>query len=319
MARTGTADRRFGRVSSASESPAAQPRRRLASAVLLLIAMLWGSSYFMNKTLVGVMPAADITAVRFSMSAVVLALVAPRALRMSRRTALEGIAMGSAYGIAQLLLMFGLVHTSASVSGFLTGMYAVVTAVMVALILRRNPPARVWISVGLATAALGVLTLGGDGRGGFGIGELLSVGAAIGFAAHIVLTDIFIDTDRVMSLAIAQTATVAVWALAMAAPGGITLPHDGIQWTAIIYLGVLCGALTLFLQAWGQARVEASRAAVIMSSEPLWAAVFAVLVGQETLTARTLCGGALMMGAIWLAVRIPQLPRPGDPPRDDPR
>lgn len=101
--------------------------------------MLWGSSYFMNKALVGMMPPGDITAVRFTMSAIVLALVAPRALRMSRRTLLQGIAMGTAYGIAQLFLMFGIVHTSASVSGFLTGMYAVFTAVMVALILRRNP------------------------------------------------------------------------------------------------------------------------------------------------------------------------------------
>lgn len=85
---------------------------------------------------------------------------------MSRRTLLQGIAMGTAYGIAQLFLMFGIVHTSASVSGFLTGMYAVFTAVMVALILRRNPPPRVWISVGLATAALGVLTLAPGATGG---------------------------------------------------------------------------------------------------------------------------------------------------------
>lgn len=223
--------------------------------------MLWGSSYFMNKALVGMMPPGDITAVRFTMSAIVLALVAPRALRMSRRTLLQGIAMGTAYGIAQLFLMFGIVHTSASVSGFLTGMYAVFTAVMVALILRRNPPPRVWISVGLATAALGVLTLAPGATGGLGLGELLSIAAAVGFAAHIVLTDMFIDQRRVMSLAIVQTATVAVWSLAVAAPGGITMPHGTVQWGALIYLGVLCGALTLFLQAWGQARMEASRAA----------------------------------------------------------
>ena len=91
---------------------------------------------------------------------------------MSRRTLLQGIAMGTAYGIAQLFLMFGIVHTSASVSGFLTGMYAVFTAVMVALILRRNPPPRVWISVGLATAALGVLTLAPGATGGLGLGAV---------------------------------------------------------------------------------------------------------------------------------------------------
>ncbi|AWY95411.1 DMT family transporter [Propionibacterium freudenreichii] len=302
-------------MSSAPEHPAARRLSSLpAASALLLIAMLWGSSYFMNKALVGMMPPGDITAVRFTMSAIVLALVAPRALRMSRRTLLQGIAMGTAYGIAQLFLMFGIVHTSASVSGFLTGMYAVFTAVMVALILRRNPPPRVWISVGLATAALGVLTLAPGATGGLGLGELLSIAAAVGFAAHIVLTDMFIDQRRVMSLAIVQTATVAVWSLAVAAPGGITMPHGTVQWGALIYLGVLCGALTLFLQAWGQARMEASRAAVIMSSEPLWAAVFAVLAGQEALSVRTVVGGTLMMGAIWLAVRIPPLRRRTDPP-----
>lgn len=274
------------------------------------MSMLWGSTFFMNKQLVASVPPADLTAVRFTIAAVVLALVLHRHLAMSLATLSKGLAIGSVFAVSQLLQTFGLAHTSASISGFLTGLYVVLTPLGSALLMRRRLPRALTAAVALAAVALGVLTLGRPGpAGGFGIGELLTIGCAVGFACHILLTGHWVRAENVLQITLVQTAAVALWSLLAALPGGITLPRGGGQWAAMAYLAVLCSSLTMFLQSWAQARTDETRAAVIMSAEPAWAAVFAIAAGQEQLSARTVAGGLLMLAAMWSAVTAPALPR----------
>src|ERR671916_799465 len=82
-------------------------------------------------------------------------------LRMSRSTLRSGLLLGRLYGVAQILQTAGLAHTSASVSGFITGLYVVATPVIAAVLLRARITALTWVAVALATAGLGVLTLDG--------------------------------------------------------------------------------------------------------------------------------------------------------------
>ncbi len=272
------------------------------------MSMLWGSTFFMNKELVRSVPPADLTAVRFSIAAMVLALVLHRHLAMSAATLAKGFAIGSVFAISQLLQTFGLAHTSASISGFLTGLYVVLTPLGSALLMRRRLPRALVGSVCLAAVALGVLTLGRPGPGGgFGIGETLTIGCAVGFACHILLTGHWVRAENVLQITVVQTASVALWSLLAALPGGLTLPRGVGQWAAMGYLAVLCSSLTMFLQSWAQARTDETRAAVIMSAEPAWAAIFAVAAGQEPLSPRTVVGGLLMLAAMWSAVTAPAL------------
>ena len=285
---------------------------RLAPASLMLMAILWGSTFFVLMDMLTRIDASDLLAVRFTIAALVLVALLHRRLRMDRRTLRHGLVMGSMYGVAQLLQTYGLAQTSASISGFLTGLYVVMTPILEAVLLRARVSQRVWLGVGLATAGLGVLTIApGVGAARLGWGELLTVLSALTYAGHIVYTGRVSTQALTLQLSTVQTTTVAAICVLAALPGGIALPQRAADWWAVIYLAILCGALAIVLQVWAQAKVEATRAAVIMSSEPIWAAVFAIGAGQEELGWRTIIGGAAMVAAMVLASlpEQPALPR----------
>lgn len=274
---------------------------------LLAMTAAWGSTFFMIKDVVTRIPVPDLLTVRFAIAAVALALVAGPRLKMSLTTLRSGVLLGLLYGIAQLLQTFGLAHTAASVSGFLTGLYVVLTPILSALILKTKISPTVWAAAVLATAGLGVLSLQGFA---IGYGELLTVASAVVYALHIVALGRLSAPGTALQLSVVQMAVIAVVCGIAAAPGGIQLPSSGIDWVIVIYLALIAGALTMLLQTWAQARVEASRAAVIMAMEPVWAAAFAVAFGGESVTWRMLVGGGAILTAMYLVELAPRLPRP---------
>jgi len=283
--------------------------KHLAGGAMLLMAMLWGSTYIVIKDTVTRLPAADMLFVRFTIAAVVLLAAAPMSVRMSRQTLRHGVVLGMLFGAAQLTQTFGLERTSASISGFITGLFVVFTAVLGAVLLRSRLQRPVWLAVLLATAGLGVLSiLPGAGSAGFGVGEALTLVSALMYAAHILALGRFATPDNVMSLTVVQSAVLVGLCLLAALPGGVQMPTLRVDWIAILYLATVAGSLTLFLQTWAQSRVEPVHAAVIMCSEPLWAAFFAILLGGELLGWRTVLGGAAIVGAMYLVVR-PSVPR----------
>ena len=74
----------------------------------------------------------------------------------------------------------------------------------------------------------------------------------------------------------------------------------------MVYLGLIAGALTMLLQTWAQARIDPTRAAVIMAMEPVWAATFAVALGGEMITVRMVIGGLAILAAMYLVELAPQ-------------
>lgn len=275
----------------------------LAPLALTLMAIGWGSTFFVIKDVLTRLDAADLLAVRFVIAAGVLVAACHRQLKaIDARLWRHGVAMGLFYGAGQLLQTYGLAHTSASISGFLTGLYVVMTPIIEAVLLRARVGQRVWLAVGLATAGLGVLTVvPGVGAAQFGWGEGLTVLSALAYAGHIVYTGRVSTTGNALRLSVVQALTIAVLCVIAALPGGIALPETTGDWLAVGYLALITGALAIVLQVWAQARVSATRAAVIMSSEPIWAAFFAILAGQEPFSFRTLVGGAALVAAMVLA------------------
>lgn len=283
----------------------------MASLALLVMGAAWGSTFFMIKDLLLRIGVADLLAVRFAIATLALALVGARHLRMSRRTLAHGIGLGALYGLAQLLQTAGLGLTTASTSGFVTGLYVVITPLLAATILRARIGRWTWVAVGLATVGLGVLSLNGFA---VGVGELLTLASAAVYAGHILVMSRWSRGDDAVSLAIVQMAVVTVMCTVAALPGGITLPASAPDWGRMLYLAVIAGALTIVLQTWAQSLVEPTRAAVIMASEPVWAAGFAVTLGAESITWRMLVGGVSIVTAMYLvelAPRVNHRRRPG--------
>jgi drug/metabolite transporter (DMT)-like permease len=269
---------------------------------LLAVTAIWGSTFFLIKDVVTRIPAADLLAVRFALASLGLAVLAGRRLTLSRSMLVSGTGLGLLYGAAQVLQTLGLAATAASVSGFLTGLYVVATPLLGAAILRQRVRPTVWAAVGLATVGLAVLSLTGVSTG---YGELLTVLSAVVYAGHILALGRISTPGSALSLSLVQlvviTLTCGLLAVLPVSGTGLQLPSTGGDWLAVAYLGLVAGAVTMVAQTWAQARIDATRAAVIMAMEPVWAAGFAVALGGEVVTVRLVVGGLAILAAIYLA------------------
>jgi len=285
-------------------NPAGDRTRLLASGALLAMAACWGSTFFLIHGLVTRVPVVDFLAVRFLIAAGALFLAAPRAVtQLGRDRMRHAVVLGVLYGIAQILQTAGLAHTPASVSGFITGMYVVCTPLFGALILRTRIVPMTWLAVGLAVAGLGVLTLGGVS---LGYGEALTLVAAGLYALHIVGLGEWSTPRDAMGMSIVQMGVIAVICLVAAAPGGIQLPDRTGDWLSVVYMALFAGALALLGQTWAQAHLPSTQAAIIMSMEPVFAALFAVLFGSEAVTWRMLVGGVMVVAAMVIVEILPR-------------
>ena len=268
----------------------------LATAALLGMTACWGSTFFLIKDLLDRMPTLDFLAVRFAIAGLVMVAVAPRALaRLSPSARRQSIALGVLYGVAQILQTAGLAHTAASVSGFITGLYVVATPLLAAVLLRTRITGWTWAAVVLATAGLGVLTL--DGLS-LGYGEAITLVAAILYGLHIVALGAWSTPQDALGMSIMQILVIAVICLAATAPDGLVLPGTTGDWLSVLYMALFAGALALVAQTWAQAHLAPTRAAIVMSMEPVFAATFAVGLGGESLTWRLLAGGVMVVSAM---------------------
>jgi drug/metabolite transporter (DMT)-like permease len=107
-------------------------------------------------------------------------------------------------------------------------------------------------------------------------------------------------------MAIIQCVVIAVICLVAAAPDGIVLPDRTGDWLSIVYMALVAGAAALLGQTWAQAHLPPTRTAIIMSMEPVFAALFAVLLGGESATSRMLFGGALVLAAMLIVELVPR-------------
>lgn len=278
-----------------------------ATAALLGMTACWGSTFFLIKDLLDRVPTADFLAVRFAIAGVAMLLVAPRAVgRLSPAARRHALILGAIYGSAQLLQTAGLAHTPASISGFITGLYVVATPLLAALVLRTRITVVTWLAVALATCGLGILTLDGVS---IGYGEAITLVGALLYAAHIVGLGAWSRPSDALGLTILQVGVIAAICLVVALVGGepgVVLPANGGDWMSVLYMALIPGAAAMLAQTWAQAHLPATRSAIIMSSEPVFATFFAVLLGGEELAPRMLLGGALVLTAMIVTELVPR-------------
>ncbi|MGL5852521.1 MAG: DMT family transporter, partial [Phycicoccus sp.] len=253
---------------------------RLATTALAGVTAVWGSTFFLIRDLVAtgsradVIPPADFLAVRFTIAALAMFTVFHRqTIALSRRDLVIGAVLGILYGVAQVLQTTGLQHTDASVSGFVTGTYVVLTPVLGAVLLRDRVGRLTWVAVLLAMSGIAVLSLRGVA---IGSGEGLTLAAAVLYAGHIVALGRWSTPSAAVGLATVQAGVIALVASVGAVPGGLTLPASDGQWAALLYMALVAGAFALWAQTWAQAHLTATRAAIVMALEPVFAAFFAV-------------------------------------------
>ena len=283
-------------------SPAASRRTRWAARApllaLLAVTAIWGSTFIVVKDAIERMPVTDFLTWRFALAALVMLVLRPRAVTgLGARGRRIGVLLGVALGTGYLLQTIGLQTTSALVSGFLTGMFVVFTPLCAAVLLRERLGRTVWIAVALATGGLALLSLKGFSVQG---GELLTLGCALAFALHIVGLGRWASSFDAYGLAVVQLLTTAALCAAVAGPGGLARPPDGGVWAALLLTAIAATAVAFVVQTWAQAHLPATKAAVVMSMEPVFSGLCAVGIAHEALTPRMFLGALMVLGAMLL-------------------
>ncbi len=272
----------------------------IAAIALMSVAASWGFGFVWMKDAIERQPYFDFLALRFTIAAGVMFLIRPQLVRHLNLNFLNrGALLGVALGLGYVTQTIGLEQSTAAITGFFTGLYIVLTPLFAWLLLRQKIASKVLLGVIIATVGLGVITLGGLG---FDIGTISLLACAILFALHIVGLGRWSPGRDTYALTVVQLATVAVicWVGALFNPNdpGYQSPPDADVWNAVLFTAIFATAIAFFVQTWAQSIMDASRVAIILTTEVVFAALFAVALGQEVLSIRTVIGGSLMVIAM---------------------
>jgi drug/metabolite transporter (DMT)-like permease len=289
--------------------------RSLANLVLLLAGALWGMGFVAQSTAMDALGPFLFVGLRFLVAT--LAML-PFALR-ERATAETALAPADwrAFGLIGILLFggmasqqAGLLTTTVTNSGFLTGLYVVMVPFLAVIIYRQWPHPVVWPAAFVALA--GIWLLSGGALAGLTVGDWLTILCALFWALQMIfIARHAAGSGRPITLAVTQFAVCGGLGLATAlALEPIRLAGIIAAAPEILYAGVFSGGIAFTLQAVGQRYTTASQAAIFLSSESVFAALFGAIFLGERLPAAGLVGCALIFFAI-LAVEIlpPLLPR----------
>jgi drug/metabolite transporter (DMT)-like permease len=267
-----------------------------ALAALIVVTAIWGSTFIVVQDAVSQMPVMDFLGIRFAVAAVVMFALRPTCLKgMTRSGLMRSVVLGIVLGLGFITQTYGLQHTSAAISGFITGMFVVLTPIVSWVLLKRKTGITIWGAVVLATIGLGLLSLQGWSMG---TGELLTLLCALFFALHIVGLGEWSSKHDIYGLALLQIAVVAVISMAIATVDGITLPPNTTVWGAVILTAVFATAMGFLVQTWVQSLIPPTRVAVTMTMEPVFAGFFAVVIGGDHLTTRIIIGASCVLIAM---------------------
>ena len=278
------------------------PQGRLADALVLLAALIWGVAFYFQKTAMLHLGPLLFLGLRAVIAAVVLT---PFALREPRGEAsIVPIALlgGVLFFIAASIQQIGIIEATVTNTGFLTALYVVVTPFVVWALRRKPPGLRIWLGTALAFA--GTWALSGGSFTSFSRGDWLIALSAIFWSGFIVTTGESAKHARPLTYVSLQFTVVAVLSLTAAALAEtISLPAIGQAIVPVLYVGILSSAVTFGLLAISLRHVPPARAAILISLETVFAALAGMILLGERLSIIGWTGAGLMFAA-FLVVQL---------------
>lgn len=280
-------------------------RTAQADGMLILVTLIWGSTFLLVQRAVEAYPVFSFISLRFALASAVLLLLFGRRLgSLSRHMWAAGIAIGFFLFGGYALQTLGLLHTTSSKAGFITGLSVVIVPALSAILLKRMPDKWALVGVVLSTVGLALLTLGHDLRPT--LGDVLVLGCAVCFALHIVAVSRFAPHTDALALTIVQVAAVAVFSGVATLALGEWQPPTQPVLGAAAFTGVLATALAFAVQNSVQAWTTATHTALIFATEPVFAGIFGYWFADERLTRAAIVGCILiLLGMLVAELRAP--------------
>ncbi len=272
-------------------------RTSLAALSLAIAAFLFGATFVVVKDAVTILPPLGFVGWRFLIGAVILlAISRPRTKAATSAGIIAGLWLFAGYAFQTK----GLVTTSASNSGLVTGLYVVLTPLLAAALRRNRPRPLVVAGALVAFGGLAVLTMSDGFR--LQAGDAWTIGAAVAFAGHIVYLSRVAHLHAVVALTGMQLGVTAVLGLVgsalledFAVPGSDSL-------VPLLVTGVAVSAGAFLLQVWSQTILGPARTALILALEPAVAALTGAVVLEERLGLRGWLGAGLILAGIYVVL-----------------
>jgi drug/metabolite transporter (DMT)-like permease len=277
-----------------------QLQLKLAPWALLGVAAAWGLAFVVMKGAIERQSVNNFLFTRFSLAVVVMVLIRPQVIKkFNKDLLLRGSMAGVFLGFGYIFQTLGLERTGAAITGFITGLYVVLTPLLASFILKERIGGFVWLCIFIATIGLALLSVQGFS---VGFGEMLVLMSAIFFAAHIIALSKWSPGRDVYAMTVVQLTICALMAGIASIPEGYAPPPDRGVWAVVVFTAVFATAVAFIIQTWSQAHISATKVAVILTMEVVFAALFAVIFGGEVLTLQVLLGGLLVLLAMYLIV-----------------
>jgi drug/metabolite transporter (DMT)-like permease len=291
----------------------------MVDALLLCVAVAWGSTYWVAKELVNQDTVLAVLGVRMSLTAVALGLIfIAMRKRMKKSEAVVGGVLGLILSTVFTFETFGIAATSATNAGLIISLTIVMTPVLETIVGKRKLSRLFYLASVIAVAGVYFLATGGAAAS-FGFGDLLILLAAVARAVHVtgmhrLSAGSGIDS---LNLTFIQMATCGLVFLVMSSLWGTPVTSyvgsmNGSAVTQMIFLVIVCTVFPFFIQMWAVRKTSPTRVSLLLGTEPVWAAVIGVTLAGDVLGPTGVFGVVLVLvGTMWgqrLELKTPQAP-----------
>ena len=278
--------------------------RFLPSALLVCVTAVWGWTFVVVGDAINVYGVLPFLAVRFALAAVAMA---PLARRMPPKTLAVGGLIGLVLAAGYLFQTTGLLFTTPTNSGLITGLFVVFAPLADRLLFGAEPSRQVLVAVALSL--LGMAFLAGGAPDGANWGDVLTLLCACSLGVHIALLSRYAPFHDAGGLAFAQVLAMAlVFAAFWPLFDPLTPPPRSV-WVALLATGLLASAGAFWVQTSVQQKLPAGRTAVILTMEPLFAAIFGYWIAGDRLVTVQIFGASMILSALVVGEVLPVLRR----------
>ena len=272
----------------------------MALVALIAVTVVWGVTFVQVKDAVDVYPLFAFLAVRYAIATGVLGIAGvPRLRSLGRSGVAAGAFLGALLGIGVALQTAGLQRTTVSSTGFITGLYVVLTPLFGLVLFKTRVGVEVWTGVALSLVGLGLLS---GVHVGSTAGDALVLASTSAQALQIVMVERYANRYDAIALTLVEMATCCAGFVVVAvALGDLSIPHGWTVWGALLVTGIFASALAYLIQVWAQQRMSAARIALVFALETVWAGFFGYVLDGDRLGLLGWGGCAAILGGIVLA------------------
>ncbi|MBA4687859.1 MAG: EamA family transporter [Candidatus Galacturonibacter soehngenii] len=278
-------------------------KKTIASFGLLVATLIWGFAFVVVKDALDYVPPVYMLAFRFTIASIGLLFVFSKRLRMINiNNVKSSIVLGILLYISYLLQTIGCLYTTAGKNAFITTIYVVIVPFLYWLISKQKPDIYCLVSAFMAIIGIGLLSLNSDLS--INLGDVLTLLCGFGYAIHLIYINKYSKYQDPIILTFLQILVAAIlsWLTAPIMDGGF--PVDATNpniMIGMLYLGIGSTMIAYLLQNIGQKYIEPSTAALLLSMESVFGAIFSVLILKEIVTIKMLIGCSLIFTAVIMA------------------